>query len=541
MHHGHIWEESSEKNTQPRRIAVSAYGMVASAHYRATHAGRRILEAGGNAIDAAVATAFALGVCEPWASGLGGQTMMMIYRRDTHLTTALDGCSRAPQAVVAGTLNRRDCLYGHLASTTPSTPATLDYARRNFGTMTLEQLLDPAIDLATEGYEVGELQHRLAERESERLRSGSASRFYLLQGNAPHPRGAILRQPVLAKTLSRLAVNGIEDFYEGEVARDLVTDMEHNHGLIRHEDLRNIPWPVERQPISTFFGEDEVTTLPPPGAGNALLDMIGALRPLPEGLWNVETPRGATALATVIRESILNRRYRPFDPDFPKRLHFEEMLNPDYGTLVAHRVRNRRGRLRTGGETTHLSVMDGYGNAVSLTQSIERAFGSCAASPRLGFLYNNYMSSFEFHDILHPNYLRPKALPWVCMAPTIVFRDKQPWLALGSPGSERIAPAILQVLLRLRRQSPYDAVAGPRLHCTSTGKVSLESSRMRRDIPVALAEHGFSVRPRAPYSFYLGSVQLVMRNGGEFIGVADPRRDGSAEGPSNMPFRSTRL
>jgi gamma-glutamyltranspeptidase/glutathione hydrolase len=196
--------------------------------------------------------------------------------------------------------------------------------------------------------------------------------------------------------------------------------------------------------------------------------------------------------------------------------------------MVADQIRSR---FKGHGDTTHLSVMDRFGNVVSLTQSIERVYGSFAASPKLGFLYNNYMSAFEYKDITHPNYLRPAAVPWASVAPTIVFKGRKPWMTIGSPGSERITSAILQVLLRLRTQSPYDAVSGPRLHCSIKGRVSLEASRMRNDIPVALEKHGFSVDMRNPYSFYLGCVQLVLHEQGEFIGVADPRRDGSAGGP----------
>ena len=201
--------------------------------------------------------------------------------------------------------------------------------------------------------------------------------------------------------------------------------------------------------------------------------------------------------------------------------------NAEYARRVARLIRKR---IRTQGETTHLSVMDRHGNVVALTQSIERVYGSCAASPKLGFLYNNYMSAFEYEDMSHPYYMRPNASPWASVAPTIVFRGRRPWLAIGSPGSDRITPSILQVLLRLRHQAPLDAVSAPRMHCGIDGVVSLEITRMRDDIPKALRRRGFTIRPRDPYSFYLGCVQLVMHENKTFIGVADPRRDGSAAG-----------
>jgi gamma-glutamyltranspeptidase/glutathione hydrolase len=204
------------------------------------------------------------------------------------------------------------------------------------------------------------------------------------------------------------------------------------------------------------------------------------------------------------------------------------MLSADYAKLVSQQIRSR---IKTGGETTHLSVMDRAGNVVALTQSIERVYGSKSVSPRLGFLYNNYMSAFEYEDITHPYYMRPNGVPWASVLPTIILRNKIPWLAIGSPGSERITSAILQVLLRLDFQSPFDAVAAPRMHCSYNGKVSLEAAYMRDDIPEMLVSRGFQIDKREPMSFYLGCIQMVLKEGDEFIGVADPRRDGSASGP----------
>ena len=142
------------------------------------------------------------------------------------------------------------------------------------------------------------------------------------------------------------------------------------------------------------------------------------------------------------------------------------------------------------------------------------------------------MNAFERADMSHPYYLRPNAVPWASVSPTLVFRGKRPWVAIGSPGSERIAPSVLQVLIRLATLPPLAAVDAPRMFCSLKGVVSLEAPRMRTDIPAALARHGFEVDRREAYSFYLGCVQMVMHEGGEFIGVADPRRDGAAAGPA---------
>jgi gamma-glutamyltranspeptidase/glutathione hydrolase len=233
-------------------------------------------------------------------------------------------------------------------------------------------------------------------------------------------------------------------------------------------------------------------------------------------------------LAAVIRQAFRDRRDRPRDPAFYAQVEEKQMLSRDYAKQAARGIRKE---LTSHGETTHLSVADAEGNVVALTQSIENVYGSCCASPELGFLYNNYMSAFEYEDISHPYYLRPNASPWASVAPTIIFRGPRPWLAIGSPGSERITPSILQVLLRLGRHTPYEAVDAPRLHCSIDGVVSLEASRMRDDIPEALRKHGFEIRERDPYAFYLGCVQLVLRERRGWIGVADPRRDGAASGP----------
>ena len=531
-----LLELSSPREFRPQRVAACAGGMIATAHYRATEVGAKILADGGNAIDAAVAAAFALGVAEPAASGLGGQTMMLIHIADSRQTIALDGSSRAPNRATPELFQAKaNRLRGHVATTVPSTPAVLDYALRKFGKLQLSYVLRAAIELAEKGYEVSRLQNSLTQRELKHLKANTAGPLFLKLGSRPYPTGAKFRQPVLAATLRRLAEVGVEDFYRGRIAELIHEDMQVNDGLVQLDDLAQVPWPVERRPLPCRYQNLRLLTFPPPGAGRTLVEMLHILENIPERLRDPDTPRGAVVLAEVIRQAFLDRRDRPFDPTYYQQIADKTMLSVDYASRVASRIRRRLKTKTTlpksSGETTHLSVMDRDGNAVALTQSIERVYGSFAASPELGFLYNNYMSAFDYDDISHPYYLRPNAVPWASVAPTIVFRGRRPWLVIGSPGSERITPSILQVLLRLGKQSAYDAVAAPRLHCALDGTVSLEASRMRSDIPKRLAEKGFVIRERDPYSFYLGCVQLVMRERDTFIGVADPRRDGAAGGP----------
>ena len=479
---------------------------------------------------------FALGVVEPAASGLGGQTMMLVHLAESRQTLALDGSSRAPNRATPELFQgKASRLRGHTATTVPSTPAVLEYALHKFGKLQLAYVLRPAIELAEQGYQVSRLQNSLTQRERKHLKANTAGPLFLKAGRRPHPTGSTFRQPALAATLQRIADAGIEDFYQGKIAQLIHDDMQANDGLIQLDDLAQVPWPVERRPLPCRYQNLRLLTFPPPGAGRTLVEMLHILENIPEKLRDPDTPRGAVVLAEVIRQAFLDRRDRPFDPTYYQQITDKKMMSVDYAGRVATRIRRRLKaklkRPKSQGETTHLSVMDRDGNIVALTQSIERVYGSCAASPELGFLYNNYMSAFDYDDMSHPYYLRPNAVPWASVAPTIVFRGRRPWLVIGSPGSERIASSIMQVLLRLDKQSAYDAVAAPRLHCALDRTVSLEASRMRSDIPKTLAERGFIIRERDPYSFYLGCVQLVMRERSTFVGVADLRRDGAAGGP----------
>jgi gamma-glutamyltranspeptidase/glutathione hydrolase len=527
----HGWEADSEfpelsspKIRKPQRVSVSRYGMVSSQHYLATEAGIEMLTKGGNAVDAAVAMALASGVCEPSSSGLGGQTMMLIHLARTRKTIALDGSSRAPHRAIPGSISKQERRRGYKATTVPTTPRTLAYTLEKYGSLSLNLVLQPAIRLAEEGVRITPLQHALTKREHQHLLEGTAGKFFLRDGKRLPRVGEKLRQPTLAWTLRRLAQKGVKEFYLGKIAELIERDMIRHGGLIRKDDLAQIQPPIERRPVACWFDGHRVMTFPPPGAGRTLIEMLNIVSHLPKKYWNPDRSLGALILSRVMQQAYRDRRDRPYDPAFYAQVSDRKMLSMDYAKRKARRI-------RTQGETIHLSVLDRFGNAVGLTQSIERVFGSCSATEELGFLYNNYLTAFEHEDISHPYYLRPNAVPWASVAPTILFRGRKPWLVIGSPGSERITASIFQVLLRLRRQTPLEAVDAPRLYCNMRGKVSLEASRMSDTIPPLLERNGFTVEVRDPYSFYMGSVQLVMKDGDSYIGVADPRRDGSAGGP----------
>lgn len=515
----------------PQKIAVSTKGMVASQHWEATEAGAEMLAEGGNAVDAAVATAFALGVAEPAASGIGGQTAMLLHTAEPKRTFALDGSSRVPsRALMEHFTDPASRLTGHRASTVPSTLAALAYALHRYGTLPLARVLEPAIRLARDGVLVTELNAALQRMKQEHLVQGGAAPLFLQDGRKPMLPGASFRQPVLADTLETIARDGIEAFYQGDIAAEIEADMLAHDGFVRRDDLALIPHPIERRPVSAKFRSARAITYGPPGAGRTLVEVLNVLERFDRKQYDPDTLDGLLLLVEVFRRAQFDRRDRPYEPNFYQQVDERQMCSREYAATVAKKLRQRMSKLR--GETTHLSVMDGQGNVVALTQSVERIYGAGAASPRLGFLYNNYMAAFEYKDMAHPYYVRPNAVPWASVAPTILFRGRMPYLAIGSPGSERIAPSIAQVLIRLEKgQSLLDAITAPRLHCSHDSSVWMETPRLRGDLPAALERRGFRIRDMAPFSFYLGCVQAVMSTRKTFHGAADPRRDGSAKGP----------
>ncbi len=525
------------------KYAVTQNGMVASAFPNATDAGVEMLRQGGNAVDAACATALALSVCEPQASGLGGQTMMLInYGKKV---IAVDGSSRAPSLAHVNAIYKEDRNWGYRASTVPSTPATLYYVQQRYGSMPWERIVKPAIHIAKEGYRITDLQNRLQERELKnfnKVESKSGSKYFLKNGQ-PYKEGDLFYQPDLALLLQILAEKGIEEFYKGKIAKQIDADMRENGGLLRYDDLALIPWPIERRPLRRRFRKYRVYTMPPPGAGRTLLFSLMMVDTIPPKLLIKEEFKRVHLLASVFRKALRERSDRPYDPQFYAQVTEKEMLSRIFAQRCIREIVKRVDKAilsslitfdELSGETTHLSVIDRHGIAVSLTQSIERVYGSKAAAYGLGFLYNNYLMDFEYDLPEHPFYLRPNTVPWATVAPSLIFRKEDIWMALGSPGSERIFSTLAQFLLHVidEKMDLYQAMLAPRLHCSLGGRLSLEAERFSPDLMDYLKEKGYRIDAREPYSFYLGAVHAVMKreNDNGFEGVAEIRRDGTAGG-----------
>ena len=522
----------------------SGGGMVATQATDATEAGVEMLKIGGNAIDAAIAAALSLCVCEPQASGLGGQTMILIHLGDR--TIAVDGSSRAPSLAHPSAIYQVDRKLGYRATTVPSTPAALGYIHEKYGKLDWKKVIGPAIGLALEGYPISKLQSYLLGREKERFESvpSWSGLEYFYRDGEPYSEEEIFRQPDLAKLLKTLSKRGYYEFYRGKTARVIDADMRENGGLLRYDDLALIPLPIERTPLVGKFRGLDIHTMPPPGSGRTLLFTLSMLDEIPQGMLSSDEMKRYLIFIHIIRRALVERSDRPYEPEFfPQMVEDSHMLDPSYARRCLDDILKDVDVLKlpvvpTGdeltGETTHLSVMDGSGMTVSLTQSIERVYGSKAAAGGLGFLYNNYICDFEYKKADHPFYLRPNVSPWATVAPTIVFDDGKPWMALGSPGSERIISTLALFLLRILDQniSMDIAMKAPRLHCSLGGRVSLEANRFPKALLGSLKDHGFRIDPREDYSFYLGCIQGVLKrhDNGHFQGVADIRRDGKAMG-----------
>jgi gamma-glutamyltranspeptidase / glutathione hydrolase len=531
--------------TDDGKCAVSDGGMVSTAFPEATEAGVEMLRQGGNAIDAAVASAFALGVCEPQASGLGGQTTAILhYKGDT---IALDGSSRVPSLAHIDRIDKKTQRFqGYKAATVPSTPAVLGYLHFRYGKLDWSEILRPAIEIARKGYRITPLQHNLQKRELKKflsMDSLSGAKYFLKEGNKPYEAGETFVQEDLAGLYDHLARHGVKGFYTGEIAQQIDEDMRFHEGFLRAEDLALIPWPVERKPIRRSYRKVKIFTCPPPGAGRTLLLVLQMFKNMPAKFFKNPTAKMYHFMAETFRKGLLNHKERPFDPNiYPQLPHDKTILSLEFARNLSASIRDEidpslplTELFTLNNDTTHLSVMDKEGNAIGITQSIELVYGSKVAARGLGFLYNNYMSSLDTNDPSHPYYLRPNAIPWSSVAPIIAFYNNQPWLVAGSPGSERIFSAMSQFLSHIidKDQPISEAMLSPRMHCTVGGKLTLEAERFEPGVVDYLSKAGYKIDAREDYSFYLGAIHAVLKSQttGQFQGVAEIRRDGTAAGP----------
>ena len=491
-------------------------GIVSSATPEATAAGIAVLEAGGNAVDAAVAVSLTLGVTEPAGSGIAGQTVMLI-KRSGEPAFVVQGTTWSPRNI-PGEVTNEQLSYGRTAATVPSNLRVLDLAHRRFGSGEVDwaELVMPAANYAETGFVVGPFRQRAFRNYGEALAKDDVAReiFFKDDGTA-YQVGDRLRLPMLAATLRRIAAVGAMDFYEGEIAREIAADMQDNGGWITLEDLAEFPEPRIVPALRNSYRGHIVETLPPPFGGWVVLKILAELEALDAAVLGADDSKRRLALLDALRVAHGLRRSNPITN------------YTDYDAAVDERL----GR----GETTHFSIVDGEGTAVAVTQSIDSYFGSKVAHPTLGFLYNNYMQGFQVDDPDAPYYIAAREMPLSSMSATVVSSNDAPALVLGSPGSARIISSVAQVTSYWLdvAQDVVAAVGAYRVHVVPEDSAYVEGGAIPNELLGGMAARGLRlVRPKygvsdSHHDAYFGGIHALAFEGDAWTGAADPRRDGT--------------
>jgi gamma-glutamyltranspeptidase/glutathione hydrolase len=535
--------EESFSPTKDGKFTESDSGMVVTAFPAATQAGITMFKLGGNAVDAACAAALALGVCEPQGSGIGGQTVAILHINGQ--TIAIDGSTKAPSLAHSSQYKTdTERKRGYKAMTIPSTPAVLGYMNEKYGRLKWKTVVQPALKIASSGYQVTELQSSLLRRELEnflKVPNQSGALYMLKDGKEPYEPGELFIQYDLAGTLAEIASQGYQAMYSGKIAAHIDSDMRKHGGLLRLEDLALIPEVIERVPVEGGYRGYAIKSLPPPGSGETLLLILAMMEKLSPEMLRENSPGKYKWMAEILHKAFLDYRSNPRNPNTFGQI-------PEGEKDIHHRASQLIGEIKSGerllgrdngaeqgmGETTHLSVMDKEGNVVGITQSLNLVYGAKVATKGLGFLYNNYIEAFQFGKPGHYYNLRPGGIPWPCATPTIVFKNNMPWIVLGSPGSQRIFSSIAQFLSLIidRNMSMDKAIEFPRIHSEQNGELSMELERMHPAIVEFLKNKGYKIKKREAYSFYMGAIHaaLLCQSKNGFQGAADVRRDGTAMG-----------
>jgi gamma-glutamyltranspeptidase/glutathione hydrolase len=483
------------RGEQPIR---AAHAMVVSVHHLASDAGLEVLREGGNAVDAAVATGFALAVVHPEAGNLGGGGFLLLRTHDGK-ATFLDFREKAPLAATEkmyqdadGNLIPNASVTGYRAIATPGSVAGLVYAERKYGKLGLKRAMAPAIRLASDGFQLtAEESHELADPDLSRFQD--SKRIFQRDGNL-YKSGETFKQPELARTLERIAEDP-DDFYHGKMARELVDDLKKGGGLLTLEDLAQYNV-VEREPVVGTFHDYTILSAPPPSSGGVVL--VSALNIL-EGLdlakLGDRTPESMHLLIEAYRRAFMDRTEYLGDPDYNK-IPVDPLIAKRYADAWRAGIDPRRASAssslhrpegflppppKTAGRhvdtpnTTHFSVVDSEGNAVAMTTTINNDFGSDVTSGSLGFLLNDEMDDFASKAGVPNMYgliqgpadaIAPGKRPLSAMTPTIVLERGKLRYVLGTPGGARIITTVANIFLSVAEEglNIQEAVDAPRFH-----------------------------------------------------------------------------
>ena len=534
---------------------MGSRGMVASHNQLSSEIAADILAKGGNAIDAGAALGFALAVTLPRAGNIGGGGFMLIHVAALNRTIAIDFRETAPTAASqdmffddnGNVVLDQTYRFSHKSSAVPGSVAGLAHIVENYGSMTLADVIEPAIRLARDGIEVTyDLAADLAR--SQRLKHNPASlrKFYKPDGSN-YEVGELWKQPDLAWTLSEIAEHGVEAFYSGSVAEKIVADMEAHNGLITMQDLADYKV-VEREPVRGSFRGYEIAAMPAPSSGGThVIQMLNILENFPLAKMGPESADTLHIMAEAMKFSYADRSKYLGDPDFVE-VPSEILVSKKYASDIAAKISMERaltsdeiapGQLSIyeSDETTHYSVVDDEGNMVGNTYTLMFTFGSGVVIEGTGILMNNNMGNFTLRSDIpdafglmgsENNLIRPNRRPVSSMSPVLVSKNGQPILMTGSPGGSKIISANMQMVLNVVEfgMNIADAAVAPRIHHQWKPDVLEIESGISPDTVSRLIDRGQNIN-FSQRSAGMGSLQTVMWQDGIFYGYSDPRRPGA--------------
>lgn len=547
-------------------VATGRQGMVVTAGDQASEAGVEMLRKGGNAVDAAVAASFAISVIRPQSTGIGGGGFFLLYLAKNKETLAIDFRERAPLRATPAMFLRDDKAVaelsrnGPLAVAVPGLVAGLVEVQKKYGTMSLSEVMTPAIRLADEGFPIyPQLAEAIAYR-AKLLGDSPTTRAIYFREDRPLRQGELLVQKDLAGTLREIAAQGKDAFYKGRVAKALVEEMHVRGGLITQEDLDNYQV-LYRPPLLGTFRAAQIHAMPPPSSGGVLiLQMLNVLSGFPLQKIGFHTPKAMHLLAETMRLAFRDRARYLGDPDFaqvPTALLASESYAAGLRAKIdlAKAAPSEAVPVTPAGKiestsTTHLSVLDKEGNAVATTQTVNLFFGSGVMVPGTGVLLNDEMDDFSAQPRnpnafgllgeTDANAIAPRKTPLSSMSPTIVTRDGKVVLIAGSPGGSRIISATLQVLLNVLAydMSLPEAMFAPRIHhqwFPDNLQIEVRKGSQPEGLVEALRQMGHQVtlvEDRGDGRTPFGNVQAIHVDvsSGVITGVSDPRGEGRPHG-----------
>jgi gamma-glutamyltranspeptidase/glutathione hydrolase len=545
-----------------REPVRAKHGMVASTNELASRVGVDIMKRGGNAVDAAIAVAFALAVTHPAAGNLGGGGFMMIRLKDGK-TTAIDYREMAPAAAHRNVYLDKNgnliegeggSLVGYRAAGVPGTVRGMELALKKYGSgkLTWAQLVEPARQLATNGYAVTYSLARSLHGNREYLEKYPETKRIYLKGGKFYNEGEIFRQPELAATFARLQRSGPNEFYEGETARLIVADMKRHNGLMTMDDLRGYV-AKERTPLRGSYRGHEIISMPPPSSGGAvLIEMLNILEGFDLQKMEAGSSERYHLMAESMRRAFADRAEYMGDSDFVKvpvlglvdksyAATLRRTINTDRASTSAE-VRAGRPAGYESEETTHFTVVDAEGNAVANTYTLNNSYGSAAVARGTGLLLNDEMDDFaakpgtpNLYGLIQGerNAVAPHKRPLSAMTPTIVLRkDGSLWFTVGSPGGPTIINTVLCIITNVidYEMNIQQAIDFPRIHHQwLPDELVGEPFGLSGDTQRALTSRGHTLAKLR----YLGDAEGIMieEKTGTRLGATDPRRsDGQAVG-----------